>query len=341
MYHLVRIREGDEWKTAFNTPLDHFEYIVMSFGLTNAPAIFQFLVNDFLRVMLNRSVFLYIDDILIFSKSVEEHRVHVRQVLQRLLENQIYVKVEKCEFHVPSNSFLGYIIGQGQIEMDPSKVTAVAEWPSPPTRKRLQQFLGFANFYRQFIRGYSQVAVPLTALTSTKSPFTWMPEAETAYSGLKKRFVSTPILVQPDPSLQFVVEADASDTGVGAVLSQRSSSDHKLHPCAFFSCPLSPPERNYGVSNRELLAIKLALEEWHHWLEGAEHPFIVWTDHHNLANIQSAKRLNSRQARWALFFGRFNFSLTYHPGSQNVKPDALYPPWTPVLTPKPSCLPLV
>ena len=155
-YHLVRIREGDEWKTAFNTPLGHFEYLVMPFGLTKAPVVFQSLVNDVLRDMLNRSVFVYLDDILIFSKSVEEHRIHVRQVLQRLLENRL--KAEKCEFHVPSISFLGYIISQGQIEMDPAKVSAVAEWPSPPTRKRLQQFLGFANFYRRFIRGYSQVA---------------------------------------------------------------------------------------------------------------------------------------------------------------------------------------
>ena len=273
--------------------------------------------------MLNRSVFVYIDDILIFSRSVEEHRVHVRQVLQRLLENRLYVKAEKCDFHVSSISFLGYIIGQGQIRMDPSKVSAVAEWTSPPTRKRLQQFLGFANFYRRFIRGYSQVAAPLTALTSTKSPFSWTPEAEAAFRGLKRHFVSAPILVQPDPALQFVVEADASDTGVGAVLSQRSPSDHKLHPCAFFSRRLSPPERNYDVGNRELLVVKLALEEWRHWLEGAALPFIVWTDHRNLAYIQSARRLNSRQARWALFFGRFDFSLTYRPGSQNGKPDAL------------------
>ena len=199
-YHLVRIREGDEWKTAFNTPLGHFEYLVMPFGLTNTPTVFQSLVNDVLRNMLNCSVFVYLDDILIFSKSVEEHRIHVRQVLQRLLENRLYVKAEKCEFHVPSISFLGYIISQGQIEMDPAKVSAVAEWPSPPTWKRLQPFLGFANFYRQFIRGYSQVAAPLTVLTSTKSAYVWTSKAETAFLDLKKRFVSAPILVQPDPS---------------------------------------------------------------------------------------------------------------------------------------------
>ena len=135
-----------------------------------------------------------------------------------------------------------------------------------------------------------------------------------------------------------MVEADAADSRAGGVLSQRSPSDHKLHPCAFFSRRLSPAEQNYDVGNRELLAVKLVLEEWRHWLEGAEHPFIVWTDHRNLAYIQSVKRLNSRQARWALYFGCFNFSLTYRPGSLNVKPDALsrlYSPEDPSTDPEP------
>uniref|UniRef100_A0A8D0AE73 Chromo domain-containing protein n=1 Tax=Sander lucioperca TaxID=283035 RepID=A0A8D0AE73_SANLU len=142
-------------------------------------------------------------------------------------------------------------------------------------------------------------------------------------STLKKLFSTSPVLIHPDTSLPFIVEVDASDSGVGAVLSQRSPSDQKLHPCAFFSKKLSPAERHYDVGNRELLAVKLALEEWRHWLDGAEQPFVVWTDHKNLAFIQSAKRLNSRQARWAIFFSRFNFTLTYRPGSRNVKPDAL------------------
>lgn len=170
-YHLVRIREGDEWKTAFNTPTGHYEYLVMPFGLTNAPAVFQALVNDVLRDMLNRFVFVYLDDILIFSRTKEEHVGHVQAVLQRLLANSLYVKAEKCEFHVPSISFLGYRINQARIEMDPAKVEAVLAWPVPETRKQLQRFLGFANFYRRFIRGYSAVAAPLTALTSTKTAF--------------------------------------------------------------------------------------------------------------------------------------------------------------------------
>uniref|UniRef100_A0A672YRD9 Gypsy retrotransposon integrase-like protein 1 n=1 Tax=Sphaeramia orbicularis TaxID=375764 RepID=A0A672YRD9_9TELE len=322
-YHLVRIREGDEWKTAFNTPSGHYEYLVMPFGLTNAPAVFQALVNDVLWDMLNKFVFVYLDDILIFSPDEETHVQHVRQVLHKLLQNQLYVKAEKCEFHQTSVSFLGFIISEGSVQMDPDKISAVRDWPTPASRKEVQRFLGFANFYRKFIRGFSNVAAPLHALTSPKTTFRWSPEAEEAFIRLKRAFTSAPILSVPDPALQFVVEVDASDVGVGAVISQRSLSDGRLHPCAFLSRKLSKPESNYDIGNRELLAIKVALEEWRHWLEGTEIPFLVWTDHKNLEYLRSAKRLNSRQARWALFFTRFNFSLSYRPGSKNGKPDAL------------------
>lgn len=322
-YHLVRIREGDQWKTAFNCPLGHFEYQVMPFGLTNAPAVFQNMVNDVLRDMLNRFLFVYLDDLLIYSPDLETHQHHVRQVLQRLLANRLFVKGEKCEFHVETTSFLGFIISKDRLQMDPAKVAAVSDWPEPTSRKQLQRFLGFANFYRRFIRNYSQIAAPLTALTSVLRPFQWDPAAQAAFSRLKELFVSSPILTQPDRSRQFIVEVDASDSGVGAILSQRSPSDNKVHPCAYLSRRLSPAERNYDVGNRELLAVKIALEEWRHWLEGAEHPFVVWTDHKNLEYIRSAKRLNARQARWSLFFGRFDFTLTYRPGTRNLKPDAL------------------
>uniref|UniRef100_A0AAQ4QLT0 Gypsy retrotransposon integrase-like protein 1 n=1 Tax=Gasterosteus aculeatus aculeatus TaxID=481459 RepID=A0AAQ4QLT0_GASAC len=322
-YHLVRIREGDEWKTAFNTPSGHYEYLVMPFGLSNAPAVFQALVNDVLRDMLNQYVFVYLDDILIFSPDEDTHVKHVHQVLQRLLTHQLFVKAEKCEFHVSSVAFLGFIVSQDNIQMDPAKVSAVTEWATPTSRKHLQRFLGFANFYRRFIRNFSTIASPLHKLTSSNIKFQWSLPAERAFQELKERFTTAPILTLPDPNLQFVVEVDASDVGVGAILSQRSEVDRKLHPCAFLSRKLSPAERNYDVGNRELLAIKVALEEWRHWLEGAEQPFLVLTDHKNLEYIRSAKRLNSRQARWALFFNRFNFSLSYRPGSKNTKADAL------------------
>uniref|UniRef100_A0A8K9UM86 Gypsy retrotransposon integrase-like protein 1 n=1 Tax=Oncorhynchus mykiss TaxID=8022 RepID=A0A8K9UM86_ONCMY len=322
-YHLVRIREGDEWKTAFNTPLGHFEYRVLPFGLANAPAVFQALVNDVLRDMLNIFVFVYLDDILIFSPSLQIHVQHVRRVLQRLLENCIFVKAEKCTFHASSVTFLGSVISAEGIKMDPAKVQAVIDWPVPKSRVELQRFLGFANFYRRFIRNFGQVAAPLTALTSVKTCFKWSVSAQGAFDLLKNRFTSAPILVTPDVSRQFVVEVDASEVGVGAILSQRSLSDDKVHPCAYFSHRLSPSERNYDVGNRELLAIRLALGEWRQWLEGATVPFVVWTDHRNLEYIRSAKRLNERQARWALFFARFEFVISYRPGSKNTKPDAL------------------
>uniref|UniRef100_A0A8C7YA87 Gypsy retrotransposon integrase-like protein 1 n=1 Tax=Oryzias sinensis TaxID=183150 RepID=A0A8C7YA87_9TELE len=322
-YHLVRMREGDEWKTAFNTHLGHYEYLVMPFGLSNAPAVFQGMINDVLRDYIHHFVFVYLDDILIFSRTPSEHRRHVRLVLQRLLENKLFVKAEKCDFHSSSVSFLGFVITGGEVRPDPAKVSAVVDWPTPATRKQLQRFLGFANYLRRFIRNYSSVAAPLTGLTSTSSPFIWTEAAEGTFRNLKRLFTTAPVLVQPDPSAQFIVEVDASDTGVGAVLSQRKGADSKLHPWAFFSRRLNPAETNYDVGDKELLAIKLALEEWRHWLEGAGPPFVVWTDHKNLSYIRTAKRLNSRQARWSLFFARFDFVVSYRPGSKNVKPDAL------------------
>ncbi len=231
---------GDEWKTAFNTPTGHFEYLVMPFGLSNSPAVFQTLVNDVLRDVVNRFVFVYLDDILIFSQNERDHIQHVRLVLQRLLENRLFAKLEKCEFHAQSVPFLGFILSPEGIRMDPAKVEAVANWPTPEDRKAVQRFLGFANFYRRFIRGFSQIALPLTNLTSTRRRFCWSEQALEAFEKLKSRFVSAPILINPDPSRQFIVEVDASEVGVGAILSQRSPSDNKVHPCAFFF-PSSDP----------------------------------------------------------------------------------------------------
>ncbi|KAK3512201.1 hypothetical protein QTP70_000471 [Hemibagrus guttatus] len=289
-YNLVRIREGDEWKTAFHTTHGHCEYCVMPFGLTNAPAVFQALINEVFRDLLGRSVIAYIDDILVYSASMEEHVIQVREVLARLQQHHLYVKLEKCEFHRSQVTFLGYVISHQGVEMDTVKVQAVTGWPEPSTVRELQRFLGFANFYRRFIRNYSSVAGPLTSLLRGKpKKLSWTDQARTAFLQLKDRFTTAPILRHPDPELPKLTAA----------------------------------ERNYDVGNRELLAIKVALEEWRHWLEGARHPFQVLTDHRNLEYLRGAKRLNPRQARWALFFTRFVFTVTYRPGSKNGKADAL------------------
>ena len=193
--------------------------------------------------MINKFVFVYLDDILIFCQDTQSHQGHMRMVLQRLLENRLLVKAEKCEFSCPTTFFLGYIISASSISMDPEKVQAVEQWPTPTDRKALQRFLGFANFYRRFIRNYSSIAASLTRLTSTKVKFSWGQEAEDAFRGLKGRFTSAPILVHPEPERQFIVEVDASNTGVGAILSQHLAG------------------RNYNIGVKELLAVKLAIEE--------------------------------------------------------------------------------
>uniref|UniRef100_A0A803JPC4 ribonuclease H n=1 Tax=Xenopus tropicalis TaxID=8364 RepID=A0A803JPC4_XENTR len=322
-YNLVRIRKGDEWKTAFRSRYGHFEYLVMPFGLCNAPATFQHLVNDIFRDFLDIFVIIYLDDILIFSKDLEEHRKHMKKVFLRLRTHQLFVKLEKCLFEKTTIDFLGFIISPFGIRMDPKKISSILDWPAPTSRKAVQRLVGFANFYRKFIRNFSQIILPITELTRSNQKFVWTCQAQTAFEILKKLFTSAPILCHPDPSLPFTLEVDASESAVGAILSQRVGLIEELHPVAFFSRKLNKSEQNYDVADRELLAIKLALEEWRYLLEGARFPILILTDHRNLEYLRSAKRLRPRQARWALFFMRFNFHITYRPGAKNVKPDAL------------------
>uniref|UniRef100_A0A8C6NS12 Gypsy retrotransposon integrase-like protein 1 n=1 Tax=Nothobranchius furzeri TaxID=105023 RepID=A0A8C6NS12_NOTFU len=275
--------------------------------------------------MLGRWVFVYLDDILIYSRTAEEHIWHVRVVLSRLLNHNLYCKLEKCAFHQESTSFLGFTISSRGLKMDTQKVQAVAQWPLPTTLKQLQSFLGFSNFYRRFIRNFSSLAAPLTSLTKATNqprPFRLTPEAVCAFHDLVGRFVKEPILLHPDLTRPFVMEVDASDMGAGAILSQLGP-DSKLHPCTYFSRKFSPTQQNYGVGDRELLAIKLALEEWRQWLLGTTDPFLIWTDHQNLIHLQTAHQLNPRQARWALFFEPYNFHIAYRPGSKNLKADDL------------------
>ncbi|KAI2645073.1 Transposon Tf2-8 polyprotein [Labeo rohita] len=296
-YNLIRIREGDEWKTAFITPTGHYEYQVMPYGLSVSPSVFQTFMNEVFREFLHRFVVVYIDDI---PDLLPEHG--------RTLPAR------------PA----GYNINSEGVLMDQGKVDAIQNWPQPDSIKALQRFLGFANFYRRFIKDYSSIIAPLTSLLRGKPRrLTWDPAAHEAFQHIKKLFSTAPLLHHPDPNLPFTVEADASTTGVGAVLSQAVGESSILHPCAFFSRKLSPAEQNYDVGNGELLAIKLALEEWRHWLEGAVHPFTIITDHKNLQYLRDAKRLNPSQARWALFFTRFRFTITYRPGSKNIPADAL------------------
>ncbi|KAK3545179.1 hypothetical protein QTP70_001771 [Hemibagrus guttatus] len=235
-YNLIRIREGDEWKTAFVTLTGHYEYLVMPYGLVNAPSVFQDFMHEVLREFLHKSVLVYIDDILIYSRSMADHCRHVVEVLQHLRDYRLFLKAEKCVFHQSSVQFLGYIIDRSGVRMDERKVAAVRNWPIPTSVKDLQRFLGFANFYRRFIQGYSSITNPLTSLLRNKpKSLTWTPAATQAFDKLKTAFTTAPLLLHPDPELPFIVEVDASTTGVGALLSQQQGNPRKLHPCALFS----------------------------------------------------------------------------------------------------------
>ncbi|CAJ0963802.1 unnamed protein product [Ranitomeya imitator] len=323
-YNLIRIREGDEWKTAFNTRDGHYEYLVMPFGLCNAPAVFEDFVNNIFRDMLTTSVVVYLDDILIFSPDINSHWRDVRKVFDLLRANSLYAKLEKCVFEQESLPFLGYIISAQGLAMDPAKLQAVMDWQEPHSLKAVQRFMGFINYYRQFIPHFSTLVAPLVALTKKgANPKLWSEEVSKAFLSIKSHFASAPILHRPDVDKPFILEVDASSVGAGAVLFQKDAQGQK-HPCFFFSKTFTPAERNYSIGDRELLAMKLAFSEWRHLLEGARFPFQVFTDHKNLVYLQTAQRLNSRQARWSLFFSRFHFTtLHFLSGEKNVRADAL------------------
>jgi len=320
-YNLVRIKEGDEYKTAFRTRYGHFEYLVMPFGLKNAPATFQHFINDVLSDYLDNFVISYIDDILIYSNSLEEHHEHVKKVLKKLLENNLYIKLEKCEFDVPETAFLGYIISRDGLKVDPNKIKAILDWPAPTSVKEVQSFIGLCNYYRIFIKDFAKIARPLHKLTRKNVTFLWGSDQQKAFDKLKELFTSAPILRNPDSNRPFIVETDASNFAVGAILSQEF--DGQLHPIAFISTSLTKSQLNYPIYDKELLAIKVALEEWRPYLEGARHPFTIYTDHKNLTFPRKPELLSQRQIRWYEFLSRFDFNLVYRAGKKSGKPDIL------------------
>ena len=295
-YNLIRIKEGDEWKTAFRTKYGHFEYVVMPFGLTNAPASFQNMINHVLRNFIDKFVVVYLDDILIYSENLEQHRQHVKMVLQALREAKLLVNPAKSEFEKEEVHYLGYVVSAGKIQMEDSKVSAVRDWPTPQNVSDVRSFLGLANYYRMFIRQFGKIATPLTNLTRKDVEFQWKDEEETAFNALKKRITDEPVLRMADPTKPFEVETDASDYALGGQLSQ-ADENGKMHPVAFFSKKLNGPQLNYQIHDKELMAIIEAFREWKHYLSDTAYQVKVYTDHKNLATFTTKKELNKRQIR--------------------------------------------
>src|SRR5215472_4077424 len=322
-YNNVRIKEGDEWKAAFRTNRGLFEPLVMFFGLTNSPATFQTMMNALFKELIDEGVVVvYIDDILVFTATLEEHRRVVRRVLEILSENNLFLKPEKCIFEVPEVEFLGLIISEGKVRMDPVKVAGVRDWPTPKALVEVQSFLGFANFYRRFIEDFSTVAHPLHALQKKGVVWRWGKEEEAAFQRLKEKITASPVLTHPDPDRPYSLETDSSDFATGAVLSQ-ACEDSKWRPVGYYSKSLNEVERNYPIHDKEMLSVIRALQEWRHLLEGAKHRFDILNDHRNLTFFATAQNLNRRQARWSLYLSRFDFQLVHRPGKSSGKPDAL------------------
>jgi hypothetical protein len=318
-YWQLRIADEDVPKTAFRTRYGHFEFLVMPFGLTNAPATFMHLMQQIFRKYLDDFVIVFLDDVLIYSKTREEHEKHVRTVLQVLRENQLYAKLSKCDFFKEEISFLGHVINRAGIKMEPSKVDAVMQWTQPKNVHEVRSFLGLAGYYRRFVQGFSKIAAPLTDLLHKDHTFEWTSSQEQAFNQLKQAVCSAPILLIPEPNLPYTVISDASGFAIGAALCQDHGNG--LQPCAYLSRKMNDHERNYPVHEQELLAIVHALREWRHYLLGNK--FNVITDHKSLQYLQSQDKLSARQTRWSEFLQQFDFEIKYRPGKENVVADGL------------------
>ncbi|KAJ1595379.1 hypothetical protein NDA14_003401 [Ustilago hordei] len=323
-YNLIWIAKGDEWKTAFGTQLGLYEYLVMPFGLANAPAHFQSFINDIFRDIIGMYVVVYLDDFLIFSDTEEAHVKHVTEVLTRLRSNRLFAKLLKCEFHTKTVKFLGYIIKPTGIEMDPEKVCTVKEWPMPESIHDIQRFLGFANFYRRFIAHFAHIAKPLTSLVKPIERFKKFElpeEAQQAFHKLIQAFTSAGVLQHFNYHLPTRLETDASDFAIAGVLKQEHEG--RWYPVAFYSRKMSSAEKNYETHDKELLAVVACLTQWRHMLAGLLSQLVILTDHEALKYFKSQRRITGRQARWAILLADFDFILQYQPGDKGGEPNAL------------------
>lgn len=318
-YHQIRIAPGDEPKTAFRTRYGHFEFLVLPFGLTNAPGTFMHLMHQSFRKHLDDFVLVFLDDILIYSKTLEEHEQHVRQVLEVLRKEKLYAKESKCEFFRTEVEFLGHMVGRDGVRMMEDKVKAVADWPEPKNVRDVRAFLGTTGYYRKFVKDFSRIASPLSELTKETVKFSWGPTQQKAFVELKQAMQTGPVLVLPDSNLPFVVHTDASGFATGAVLQQDQGKG--LQPIAFMSKKMIDAETRYPVHEQELLAIINSLSNWRHYLSGRK--FTVKTDHKSLQYFKTQPMLSGRQSRWKDVIANFDFDIEYIEGPSNAVADGL------------------
>ena len=325
-FHQILLKESDRPKTAFRTPFGHYQFRVLPFGLINAPATFRTVMNKVFSPptfnadgSLNNEadladfVLVFIDDILIFSKTAADHIRHIRAVLSVLRREQLLIKMSKCVWGQTELPYLGHIVSKDGIKTDPKKVQSVVDWPQPNNVTEIQQFLGMTNYFNKYLQGYANQSVPLTDLLHKDTAFNWSAACAEAFAGLKQALTTAPCLALPETGINapmFNLVCDASGYGLGAVLMQTG------RPVAFWSRKMTPAEQNYHITEQELLAVMEALKVFRCYLDGIE--FNIVTDHKPNTFLDSQPTLYRRQARWIEELQRYNFNWVYEPGRTNV-----------------------
>jgi len=296
----------------------------MPFGLCKAPAAFQRWINEVLREHIDMCCIVYLDDVLIYSNTLQQHQKDVSTILEAIRKSGMKVKPSKCEFHQTETEYLGFIIGQEGVKRDPVKTQAIWDWTTPKKIKEIQCFLGFCNFYPRFIEGFSRTAKPLYARTKKEciGNWEWGDKEQQAFDELRTKLTTAPVLVYFDPLAATKIETDASKYVCAGILSQQCQ-DGKWRPVAYRSKTMSDAEYNYHIHDKELLAIVQAFHEWKRYTRGNPKPIRVLTDHKNLVTFMTTKELNERQARWMQELSQYNFKIEYRPGKEGGKPDAL------------------
>ena len=313
-YHQIRVASMDVHKTAFRTTFGLYEFLVMLFGLTNAPATFNLMMN---RIFQSHRSFtgVFFDDVLVFSKTEDEHKQHLQIVFEEFRTHKLFINAKKSEFFLHEIHYLGHIVSHNKIRMDPAKVKAIVEWPQLKTVHDVRNFLGLCSYYRCFVRYFAHIASPLHDLTKKKIKFVWDTQQRNAFQLLKDRVSQQPVLIVPDLHKPFEVYCDASGDCVGAALNQEG------HAVAFESRRLRDAELHASIYEKELMAVIHALSIWKYYLLGAD--FVIKTDHQSLRYFLTQRKLSEKQIRWANFLSMFHFQILHTPGHKNVVADAL------------------
>ncbi|XP_051173560.1 uncharacterized protein LOC127289595 [Leptopilina boulardi] len=318
-FHQIGMNPKDKEKTAFSTNEGHYEYNRMPFGLKNAPPTFQRMINNGLKGLIGNGCFAYIDDIIVYGRTLEEHNKNLKNLFIRLRQVGLKLQPDKCEYLRPELEYLGHVITKEGIKPNPDRIDKVKNYPRPKTQKQIKQFLGLIGYYRKFIKNFSKIANPLTKLLRKETTFEWTQKEENAFSELRDKLITAPILQFPNWNQVFVLTTDASNEGLGAILSQGHIGEDK--PIAFASRTLNKAEINYTTTEKELLAIVWAVKHFRHHLFGRR--FKIVTDHKPLVWLFNVKDPTSRLMRWRLKLEEYDYEIIYKKGIANTNADAL------------------